>query len=132
MALDLDPAGPGPILHGTVTFPPRTGAFRVDIGEDPGAVVLALQGEADLATAPLLSQALAQVSAAGTVPVVLDAARLEFIDAYCLGVIANARTLLGDQGRDVWVRAPAPLFRRVLAIVEMEDLIERTNEPATS
>lgn len=61
------------------------------------------EGEVDCATAPLLSQALAQVSAHRTGPVVLDAAMLDFIDAHSLGVIANTRTLLGEQGRDLSV-----------------------------
>jgi anti-sigma B factor antagonist len=103
------------------TSPP---AFRVEIGEDPGAVVLALHGEADLATAPLLARALAELSQDGTAPVVLDASSLKFIDACCLGVIVSARVLLSEQGRDLWVRSPAPLVRRILTILEMEDLLE--------
>jgi anti-sigma B factor antagonist len=127
VALVLGSLVAGSNLGGVITFPP---AFRVDVGEDPGTVVLALQGEADLATAPLLAQTLAQVSEDGSAPVVLDAARLEFIDACCLGVIANARALLRGQGRDLVVRSPGPLFRRVLSILEMEDLIElQANQP---
>ena len=121
MALDPGSLVAGTDLGGVITSPP---AFRVDVGEDPGAVVLALQGEADVATAPLLAQTLAQVSEDGGAHVVLDAARLEFIDACCLGVIANARAFLRGQGRDLVVRSPASLFRRVLGVLEMEDLIE--------
>jgi anti-sigma B factor antagonist len=105
-------------------------ALRVEVRGDRGAVVLALQGEADLATAPRLARALAQVSEDGTAHVVIDAARLEFIGACCLDLIANARARLRDQGGDLSVRSPAPLFRQMLTILEMNELIERADDPA--
>ena len=131
MALDLDPAGVGPNIRGGPTSAPRTGAFRVDLGEDSdrGAVVLALQGEADIATAPLLTRALSRVTELGTARVVLDAASLDLIDACCLGVIADARDRLREQGRDLVVRSPTALLHRVLTVLEMEDLIEHASEP---
>lgn len=133
MALDLDPASVVPNIPGGLTPAPLGDAFRVDLGEDRdrGAMVLALHGEADIATAPVLTRALSQVTERGTAHVVLDAASLDFIDACCLGVIADARTRLRGQGRDLVVRSPTPLFHRVLTVLEMEDLIEHAHEAAT-
>jgi anti-sigma B factor antagonist len=123
VALDLDSVGVGTNPGGTVALP-GADAFRVVFRDDPAAVVLALEGEADIATAPLLIQALARASADGAAPVVLDAASLEFIDASCVSVIVVAADRLREQGRDLVVRSPASLFRRVLSVLDMEDLIE--------
>ena len=99
-------------------------ALRVEISDDRGAVLLALQGEADLATAPSLIEALERASTSGTAPVVLDAASLSFIDCYCLGLIASTRVLLREGSRELAVRSPSPFVRRLLSLLELEDLIE--------
>jgi anti-anti-sigma factor len=105
-------------------------ALGIEENLDHGAVVLALHGEADLATAPRLALALAKASEHGTADVVLEAASLEFIDSSCLRLIADARARLREQGRDLWVRSPALPVRRMLTILEMEDLVERPDDPA--
>jgi anti-anti-sigma factor len=56
---------------------------------------------------------------------VLDATDLRFIDACCLGVIRNAECLLREQHRDLVLRSPSPMLRRLVAICEMEALLER-------
>ena len=121
MALDLQTHGDATNLGAALTSP---ATFRVDTRRHGSSVVLALQGEADLATASALTTALAQVSEETTGHVVLDAARLDFVDAHCLGVIANARADLGAQGRHVVVRSPTTFLRRMLRVLDMEDLVE--------
>ena len=128
MAMDLEPVVSDVNLDSaaqTVVAP-----FRVQAGGDPAGNVLALYGEADLATAPLLAQALMHASGNGRAQVVLDAEGLEFVDAYCLGIIVSARALLRERGRDLAVRSPAPFLRRLLSLVELEDLIEHTKSAA--
>jgi anti-sigma B factor antagonist len=85
--------------------------------------MLGLHGEADLGTAPILAHALAHASDLGHAGVVLDATGLEFIDAYCIGIIAGARTRLRERERDLVVSSPPDLVRRVLSILGMEDII---------
>jgi anti-anti-sigma factor len=55
---------------------------------------------------------------------VLDFEELRFIDSSCIGIIADARTDLSQIGRDLIVRSPVPIARRVLGICGMDDLIE--------
>ena len=121
MALDLETRGAGITLAPATSSPT---ALRIDARSDGGSAVLVLEGEADLATAPALAQALAKVTAHGDPRVVLDVARLDFIDAHCLGVIAETRALLGAHGRELVLRSPEAFVRRVLWVLELDDLVE--------
>jgi len=100
--------------------------FGVSITASSDEVVLRLRGEADLATAPVLQEALASPLASNPSyqRLVLDLEELHFIDSYCLGIIADARTDLSQLGRDLVVRSPVPIARRVLGICGMDGLIE--------
>ena len=122
MALDLETLDTATAVAAATTYPP---IFRVDVRHgEPGAVVLNLVGEADLATEPQLSTALTRISDDDTANVVLDVSRLAFIDAHCLGVIAQAGARLHTQGRDLMVRSPAPSLRRLLTLVQMDGFLE--------
>ncbi len=103
---------------------PPDGALWVESAAGHGDLVLRVDGDADLATAAVLGQALAGASHSSQRRVVLDLAGLRFIDAHCLGVIGNAHCLLCEQGRVLVLRSPPPLVRRLLAICEMDPFIE--------
>ena len=107
-----------------LTASPAGDALRVQRSRGRDEYVLLVDGEADLATAALLGQALASASHHKHERVVLDIAGLQFIDAHCLGVISNARCLLREQDRELVLRSPPPLVRRLLTICEMDALIE--------
>ena len=62
--------------------------LTIDVRETEGASVLALAGELDLASSPLLSQRAEEIVAAGR-SVVLDLRGLSFIDSTGLGAIAG-------------------------------------------
>ncbi len=76
---------------------------------EDGAVVVRVGGELDLATAPRLKRALAEVLGAGTSQVVLDMTAVTFIDSTALGVLvgvqrnlpADARLAIAGSGSDV-------------------------------
>ena len=79
---------------------------------NPTTVVL--KGELDMATAPELSQRLAEVAAAGPDAVTLDLSELEFMDSQGINVLLQARRALQAQGGRLIVRSPQPLVARVL------------------
>ena len=108
----------------SLTASPATEALRVKRFRGHDEFVLHVDGEADLATAALLGQALASASHYKNERVVLDIAGLQFIDAHCLGVISNAHCLLREQDRELVLRSPPPMVRRLLTICEMDALIE--------
>ncbi|MEX0947682.1 MAG: STAS domain-containing protein [Acidimicrobiia bacterium] len=122
--MDREPVGVRSNLGAALAISPESIGFRVDRREATGELILAIHGEADLATAPFLAEALGEASGNGHQHVVLDAAGLDFIDAHCLNVIVNARLFLREQGKALVVRSPATHVRRLLAICDIEDLLE--------
>ncbi|HSO96862.1 MAG TPA: STAS domain-containing protein [Acidimicrobiia bacterium] len=103
---------------------PPADVFGIDARDGAGELLLAVHGDVDLATAPLLQEALAHATASGRHPVVLDLADLRFMDAHGIGVIVRARQLLREQQGDLSIRSAAPLVRKMFSIVELDDLIE--------
>jgi anti-sigma B factor antagonist len=88
-------------------------AFGVEVARDGEAVVIALRGELDIATAPLLESALEHAAATGADRTVVDLHRLRFMDAAGLSVVLAADRRLASR---LVVRSPSIEVRRVLAI----------------
>jgi len=86
--------------------------------------VLAFSGDADAAAGPLLTHALAQATANGHTRIALDLAELEFIDAHCLSILFDTQERLRELGGELILRSPPLSVRRLLDILEREDLIE--------
>jgi anti-anti-sigma factor len=89
-----------------------------------GDLVVALRGEADASTRPVLCDALARVIARGAGHVVIDLTELRFIDAGTGRILATAHELLERQGRNFALRSPSMVAQRVLQLFGMADLIE--------
>jgi anti-sigma B factor antagonist len=83
-----------------------------------GALVLAIEGELDLASAPSLKWELAEALAAGPKRVILDLSGVSFIDSTALGVLVTARRGLAPGARLVLSGARAD----VLAVFELTGL----------
>jgi anti-sigma B factor antagonist len=82
------------------------------------ALVLAIEGELDLASAPSLKWELAEALAAGPRYTILDLAGVSFIDSTALGVLVGARRGLAHDARLVLCSARAD----VLAVFELTGL----------
>ncbi|MCA1842092.1 MAG: STAS domain-containing protein [Actinobacteria bacterium] len=80
-----------------------------------GEVVVAVRGEIDLLTAPVLWASLVEVIP-DTNRLVIDLAGTEFIDSTGLGVFVRALKRLRHGGGDLVLRAPRPNARKVLSI----------------
>ena len=101
--------------------------LRVEVWAGRDEFVLRVDGEADLATAPVLGRALVFASHESQPRVVLDVSDLRFIDAHCLGVINHARYLLHEHDRDLVIRSAPPMVHRLLTICDMGALMEDTH-----
>jgi anti-sigma B factor antagonist len=99
-------------------------ALRVAAHATRDEIVLAFSGDADVYTAPLFAHALRQASENGHSRVAVDLADLEFIDTHCLSIIFGAHEKLRDRGAELVLRSPQPSVRRLLDILERQDLIE--------
>jgi anti-sigma B factor antagonist len=88
-------------------------------GECGGYAVVALRGELDLLDAAAVAAGL--VAIADREPwIILDLARLEFIDASGIAALMRGRSHARNAGGDVLLAAPQRQVRRVLAIIIWE------------
>jgi anti-anti-sigma factor len=96
--------------------------FRMDLGsgECGGHVIVALRGELDVLYAPAVATALGAV-AARQPRIILDLARLEFIDVTGVAALARGRRHARNAGGDLLLAAPQRQVRRVLTIIGQAD-----------
>ena len=73
--------------------------FEVTTSTADGVATVMLEGELDIATAPLLDATLADVERNGTGTVLLDLARVQFIDSTGLRSLLSARQRAEAAGR---------------------------------
>ena len=90
---------------------------------DADGAVLWLAGEHDIATAPLVLEALAEATSADHAGVVVDLSGVKFIDASTIGILMAARSRLLSQSRDLTVRFPSKAARRLLDACGLNQLI---------
>jgi len=104
---------------GDSSNPTERTAFAVSRRQlEDGPVIVAVEGELDLASAPQLKRALADVVAAGAGQIVLDMALVGFIDSTALGVLVGIQRSLGDGARLAIARSGA----NVLNVFELTGL----------
>jgi anti-sigma B factor antagonist len=89
------------------------------VGDAPG---LTIRGEVDVATAPLLEEALDAAIRDSTGAFVLDLSGVGFLDSSGLNVLLRARSLLGREDRAIVLICPDGSTRRVLELAGVEDL----------
>jgi anti-sigma B factor antagonist len=90
-------------------------SFRVGVSRANGQVLVAVEGELDLATAPQLRDHLVEMSEE-KVEVILDLTRLQFIDSTGLSVLVMAFNRARAAGGSIVLRHPSQSVLRVLEI----------------
>jgi anti-sigma B factor antagonist len=90
--------------------------FHVGVSRSDGRVVIGVEGELDLATAPQLRDSLVALSEEGQTQVVLDLTRLSFIDSTGLSVLVMALNRARADGGSVLLRNPSQSVLRILEI----------------
>lgn len=87
-----------PMVKGRLTGPTAPAGFEIRVEFAQQLPVLVVEGDLDLATAPLLKRQLSQLLAGGCELVLLDMAGVSFIDSTAIGVlVAAARRFPHDQ-----------------------------------
>lgn len=81
-----------------------------------------LEGELDIVGSAALRDAVAAVFASGRAVIVLDLAKLTYIDSVGLGALLDARKLARQKGGDVRLRNINPIISRVLEIADIRSL----------
>jgi anti-anti-sigma factor len=90
--------------------------LQIEVTREQDRLVLALDGELDMASAPLLAEAVQEAHLTGTRTLVLDLHQLEFIDSTGLRIILSARKTCGERGQDLAVTRGSKQVERLLSV----------------
>jgi anti-sigma B factor antagonist len=88
----------------------------IDVRREADRVVVRLEGELDMANAPLLKAAIEEADAAERPMLVLDMQQLEFIDSTGLRAVLWARERCQEGGRGFALTQGSPQVQRLLAV----------------
>jgi anti-sigma B factor antagonist len=97
--------------------------FSVDVRDEPDATVLTVSGELDMASSPMLAQALHQFDSTQR-SVILDLAGLEFIDVTGLHLLLEARERARRAGVELTVINASRGVRRLLKLTGTTKLLD--------
>jgi len=95
-------------------------SLRVIRASTPRGVLLAIRGELDLATAPILEARLRAADVEEHSELALDLNDLSFVDATGLKVILNAHRRAARRGGQVTLVNPSSDIRRLLALTALD------------
>ena len=104
--------------------------FRVSVSRSDGRVLVAVDGELDLATAPELRDVLVALSEDGDKEVTLDLTGLEFIDSTGLSVLVMTFTRARAAGGSLVIRNPSQSVTRILEITGLVSVFTIEHEDA--
>lgn len=98
-----------------------------------GWCVIRVNGEVDVATAPQLRQALVDADAEGAANVVVDLAKVEFIDSTGLGVLVGGLKRVRLRGGAFLLTSVAPNIQKLFDITALSKIFDmrETVESAT-
>ena len=106
-----------------VEFPAPAADLEVFVSVDDDATVVALRGEADAVTTPVIVETLARVIADRHGDVVVDLGQTGFIGTAALEAVVWAKDALDRDGRRLTIRSPSSLAARLLRIARLSELV---------
>lgn len=102
---------------------PRTiGRLRIGSNEREGSHTLALEGELDIASAPMLEATIEEICARRPRELIIDMTGVEFVDSSGLNAILRGKALCEERGCDFCL---SPAQRPVARVFEVTRLIDR-------
>ena len=87
------------------------------------AITIAVSGELDADSAPLLKQGIDRAVAGGARTVTLDLAAVDFIDSSGLGAVLSRHRMLAQAGGRLELLDPTAGTRRLLAITGLDQVL---------
>ncbi|MGQ0521548.1 MAG: STAS domain-containing protein [Actinomycetota bacterium] len=98
-------------------------AFRLQGSKRNGCAVLEVFGEVDLATAPMLREALTTMVADGELDIVVDLSATEFLDSTGLGALVTGLKRVRAKGGNMKVVCTSPRVCRVFEITSIDKVM---------
>jgi anti-sigma B factor antagonist len=95
--------------------------LRIDVRHEPDRIILDLNGELDVASAPLLQSAIENADLDTTAMIVFDLQQLGFIDSTGLRVILLVRDRAQAHGQEFAVTPGSPQVQRLLSVTGVGD-----------
>lgn len=103
--------------------------LHVEVLQGPDRVILALVGELDMASAPLLQSAVEHAELDAKQLLVLDLQGLEFIDSTGLRVILAVRKLCAERGQELAVTRGSQQVDRLLSVTGVAEHLKMIASP---
>jgi anti-anti-sigma factor len=104
--------------------------FTVQVEPIRGATKIALSGELDMGTAPILEEYIGRVEADGVAAIVIDLRELTFMDTTGLRAFLAARSRAEENGRKLLLVGAKEPVRRIFEITGQDHVLD--NEDAVS
>jgi anti-sigma B factor antagonist len=98
---------------------------RVEPGR--GATTIALSGELDMSTVPILEEHLVQAEADGVAAIVIDMVELTFMESLGVHAFVAARKRADASGRQLLLVGAKPTVRRVFELTGTDSLLTSEN-----
>jgi len=105
--------------------------FNVEVRTENGVPLLDVRGELDLASSPMLEQALERVIATSPSMVIIDLRELEFMDSTGLSVLIRAHQRALQGSHRLGIVNGSRQIRRLLSLTGVADrltIVERPEE----
>ncbi len=98
-------------------------AVELTRSDEGGAVVIAVSGDLDIATADeLFREANEALRAAAPARLVLDLSGVAFLDSSGIGTLVELRNVATDTGGELLLRRPSERTRRLLEITALDSV----------
>lgn len=101
--------------------------FRLDVGDVPGATVIVIAGDLDIATAPQLVAAVEGLADRAD-PLVLDLAAVTFVDSSGIRALLDTEKAASVGGRRLALLRPAAALTRLLDLVDLRSRFVEVDE----
>jgi anti-anti-sigma factor len=106
-----------------------TSPFDVTIQERGEAVHVTLRGELDISSAPRLEEDLRRIEAEGPPLLILDLAKLDFMDSTGLRLLIAADSRAREAGRRLVIGQGNEMVQRVLRLTRLDERLEIVDDP---
>ena len=106
--------------------------FEVSCVDEQGGARLALHGELDMLSAPLLTRELEAAARRRPARIVLDLRDLSFMDVSGLRAILDAARSARRDGRSLVIANPMPHIIRLLELTAIDQSVEVLGRPLTA